>query len=311
MKQAYATFCRQAPDVPLFLHDWYLDAVCTEGDWAAAVVEKGGKPVAVWPFFLKQKWGYRYVAMPPLCKMMGPCLLPEYRGGKHETALIEALLAQLPPLAAFEQDCHYPFQNWLPLYWQGFRQTTRYSYTLENTGRLEDTWNGLTSDYRNNKIPKAREYVSLDTTDDTAFFLQVHDKSFVRKGMKPPFAPDFLLRIDRALAAHGRRRMVLARDRQDGAVHSAAYLAWDDRSAWLLLAGDDPDKRASGAGMLVIWETIRYAFEELKLPVYDFAGSMIRPVERVRRQFGAVQQPYFRVRKEWSALWRLGKNWWR
>jgi hypothetical protein len=73
------------------------------------------------------------------------------------------------------------------------------------------------------------------------------------------------------------------------------------------MAGDDPALRHSGAGILLAWEAIRYTHEVLKLPIFDFAGSMILPIERVRRQFGALQKPYFRVQKEWSPLWKMGK----
>jgi hypothetical protein len=38
---------------------------------------------------------------------------------------------------------------------------------------------------------------------------------------------------------------------------------------------------------------------------------MVRSIERVRRKFGAEQQPYFRLQKEWSPLWRWGKKLWR
>jgi hypothetical protein len=307
----YEAFCQSVPDLPLFMQPWYLDAVCTHGSWRAALVEKGGKIVGVWPYYVKQRWGFQYVAMPQLCRMMGPYLLPEYRGSKHEAGLVEQLTQQFPRLAAFEQDCHYTFQNWLPLYWQGFQQTTRYSYVLDNTGDIADTWKGLAADYRNNKIPRAQEQVVLDTTDDVALFLAIHNGSFHRKKMKPPVEAAFFQRVDAALAQQGRRRMVIARDRLNGQVHAVAYLAWDNTSTWLLMAGDDPELRTSGAGVLTVWETIRYAFEDLKLPVYDFAGSMIRPVEKVRRQFGAVQRPYFRVRKEWSWLWKWGKMVWR
>ena len=314
----YALFCDNAPDLPLFMQPWYLDAVCQNGQWDVVMAEKGGQVVAVWPYFLKKKWRWHYVAMPPLARMMGPYILPEWRTTRKEASLLEELLDQLPlGLAAFEQDFNYTVQNWLPLYWRGFRQTTRYSYTLE-INDLKKVWNSFAPDYRNQKIPKAQELVEVFTSpshlpsskgdakplDD---FLEVHDLSYERKGLDPP-VPDMLMsRLDEALASRGQRAIFFAKDRKSGAIHSVAYLVWDKRSAWYLMAGDDPGLRQSGAGILLTWEAIRYTHEVLQLPVFDFAGSMIRPIERVRRQFGAVQRPYFRVQKEWSLLWKVGK----
>jgi len=113
--------------------------------------------------------------------------------------------------------------------------------------------------------------------------------------------------LDQALADHRAREIFWATDLKSGAVHSVAYLVWDKQSAYYLMAGDDPALRASGAGILLAWEAIRYTKETLGLAAFDFAGSMIRPIERVRRQFGAVQKPYFRVQKEWSMAWKVGK----
>lgn len=306
-KDAYRDFCQSAPGLPLFLHDWYLDAVCTGGEWDAAVVRKGETVVGVLPYFLKQKFLWRYVAMPPLAKMMGPFLLPEYRTPRRETPLLNDLIEQLPPLAAFEQDFNYTAANWLPFYWRGFRQTTRYSYTLplSNIGELRDN---LAPDYRNNKLPKAARQVKVHTGDDLELFYRVHNGSFRRQGLAAPFSFAFIQRLDQALAARRAREIFWASDLKTGAIHSAAYLAWDKQSAYYLMAGDDPGLRASGAGILVAWEAIRYTLETLELPVFDFAGSMIQPIERVRRQFGAMQKPYFRVQREWSPLWKAGKT---
>lgn len=310
-RDAYAQFCDNAPDLPLFMQPWYLDAVCEGGHWDVALLEKGGRVVAVWPYFLKKKGWWRYVAMPQLARMMGPYLLPEWRIPRKEMSILADLLDQIPPgLAAFEQDFNYTAQNWLPLYWRGFRQTTRYSYIL-SVNDLDAVWKNIAPDYRNQKIPKAHELVEVRKGGALDSFMEIHDLSYERKGLEAPVKHEFLRRLDEALAQHGQREIFFATDRHTGAVHSVAYLVWDTHSAYYLMAGDNPALRHSGAGILLTWEAIRHTNEVLKLPVFDFVGSMIRPIERVRRQFGAVQKPYFRVQKEWSPVWKVGKMLWR
>lgn len=310
-RDAYTHFCDLAPDLPLFMQPWYLDAVCEDGSWEAALVEKAGRVAAVWPYFLKKKWGWQYVAMPPLARMMGPYLLPEWRTTRKEFSILEDLLEQMPKgLAVFEQDFNYTAQNWLPLYWRGFRQTTRYSYFLK-INDLDEIWKSLAPDYRNQKTPKAQEQVEVKTGGSLDDFLDVHDRSYDRKGLDPPVSHTLLSRLDTALGSRRQREFFFAQDRKTGAIHSVAYLVWDKQTAWYLMAGDDPGLRQSGAGILLTWEAIRYTHEVLKVPNFDFAGSMIRPIERVRRQFGAEQKPYFRVQKEWSPVWKLGKMLWR
>ncbi|MFN0016415.1 MAG: GNAT family N-acetyltransferase [Saprospiraceae bacterium] len=307
-KQAtYRQFCEAAPELPLFMHDWYLDAVCGEGNWDAVFARKGERTVGVLPFFLKKKLWWRYVAMPPLCRMMGPYLLPEYRAPRKEMPLLQELVGQLPRLAAFEQDFNYSAQNWLPFHWRGYTQTTRYSYTLPLTD-LKTLRANLAPDYRNNKLPKAAAKLHVRTGDDLDLFFHIHNRSYQRQGLSAPVPFDLLQRLDSTLAARGAREIFFAKDTKTGAVHSVAYLAWDRESAYYLLAGDDPALRRSGAGILIAWEAIRHAKELLGLKTFDFAGSMIEPIERVRRQFGAEPKPYFRVRKEWDWAWKIGKK---
>ena len=137
------------------------------------------------PFFFKKNWGRRYVTMTVLGRMMGPWIAPEFRTPRFETSLLDELLEQLPPLVAYSQDFHPSLSNWLPFYWRGFRQTTRYTYTLDlaDATALEA---GLAADYRNNKIPKARQLVRLDTETPLDAFYRVHNLSFERKNLRPP-----------------------------------------------------------------------------------------------------------------------------
>ena len=68
---------------------------------------------------------------------------------------------------------------------------------------------------------------------------------------------------------------------------------WDKHAAYYLLAGADPDLRNSGASSLLAWEALMRARE--RTDVFDFHGSMLRPVERFFRAFGARQTPYLSV----------------
>ena len=72
-KEKYQIFFEQHQhQLPLFIHPWYLDAVCTDGIWDAAVVEEKGEILAVLAYFRKWKYGFHYITMPPFVKFMGP-----------------------------------------------------------------------------------------------------------------------------------------------------------------------------------------------------------------------------------------------
>lgn len=298
-KAAYIEFCRQAPpDFPVFMQHWYLDAVCAGGQWDAVVVRKREQIVGVLPYFYKQKGPFRYVTMPLLGRFMGPYLLPEWRAPMKATALLKALEAALPRFWVFSQDFNYTADNWLPFYWKKYRQTTRYSYVLDLRQSLETLRDNLAADYRNQKIPKAQRLMELrETPMQPADFLQIHDRSYTRQGLKAPVSIAFLEKLDAALVAHGQRTILSVCNRETGEIAAVAYLIWDQQRAYYLMAGEDAAQRNSGAGILLAWEAICYAKNTLQVPVFDFAGSMQPGIERVRRQFGAVQEMYLRVRK--------------
>ena len=303
-KTRYRDFCRTAPDVPVFAQAWYLDACATGGDWDVVLAEEHGRVVAALPYFYKQKGPFRYVTMPPFVKMLGPYVLPEFRGVlKKEHGLLEDLIGQLPDFAAFKQNFYPTATNWLPFYWQHYRQTTYYTYRLTGLHHLPLVEAGLNRNIRRN-ILKAQQQVRVVHHGSAQQFYTLNKMSFDRQGLPMPYSWAQFERHDAALAANGARQMFFALDAQER-IHSAAYLIWDSQAAYYHLSGDDPALRESGAGILLIWEAIRYASEVLGLACFDFEGSMLPAVERIRVQFGAVQTPYFFVWKYNSRAFEL------
>ena len=304
VKAHYRDFCSGAPDVPVFAQPWYLDACTHGGEWNVVLAREAGRVVAALPYFYKQKGPFRYITMPPFVKWLGPYLLPEFRGQllkEHE--LLQVLLAQLPDCAAFKQNFFPTVTNWLPFYWEKYHQTTFYTYRLHQLRDLEQVQAGLGTGIRRD-IRRARQRVRVVHDLPLDEFYRVNLLSFTRQGLPAPYSAAQFQRLDAALATAGARQLFFAIDEQ-ARVHSVAYLTWDATTAYFLLAGDDPALRASGAGVLLAWEAIRYASEVLNLDCFDFEGSMLPGVERMRVRFGAVQTPYFFVWKYNSRVFEL------
>jgi lipid II:glycine glycyltransferase (peptidoglycan interpeptide bridge formation enzyme) len=300
--ETYRRLCRTAADLPLFSQDWHLDAVSGDGEWNVALVRRDGRVIASLPYCIKRKWGFRYIYMPHFTKTMGPYIAPEYRGTSGERRIMEELIGQLPEVDGFKQDFHYSISNWLPFHWRGYRQTTRYTYLLD-VGDLNGVFDGINRNMRRN-IQKAERQLTVTYEGSLEDFYRINRMSFERQGIPIPYSFEMLRRHDEALAAHNARQIFFAIDDRQR-IHSAAYLVWDRRSSYYHLAGDDPELRHSGAGIFLIWKAIQYTNEQLGLPTFDFEGSMIRNIEHIRSQFGARQQPYHRVWKYHSRLYRV------
>lgn len=299
---AYRQFCNTVADLPVFAQDWYLDAVCSEGVWDAAVVSENGTIAGVLPYFLKQRYGFRYITMPPFVKHLGPFLAPEWRVLKHEHRLYAELIAQLPKIHGFIQDFHPSVANWLPFHWSGYRQTTRYVYQLDIRD-MDRVRAGINRNMRRN-IQKAEDLLTVNHDGSLEEVYRLNRLSFDRKNLGLPYSFEQFRVHDEALAAHQARYLFFARDPQ-GRIHSAAYLIRDRHTAYYHICGDDPALRQSGSGILLIWRAIQFAAEVLQVAVFDFEGSMLPEVEAIRRQFGAHQTPYFRIWKYNSPLFKL------
>lgn len=280
--------------MPVFMQDWYLDAVCENGAWSGIVGEENGKQVAAWPFFVKRKYGFCYITMPLLVKYMGPWRALPARDLNTGHTLYTAMSTALPKVDMFKQNFHYSVTNWLPWYWQGFRQQAHYTYLLDIQD-LNRVNQGINRNMRRN-IQGAQQTLRLVLDNDPERFWALNELSFTRKQLRPPYSKALFLRHDAALGMQGQRQIFFAVD-EHGRTHSGAYLIWDAHSAYYHLSGDDPALRQSGSGIWLVWEAIRYAQEVLELGLFDFEGSMLPEVEAIRRQFGALQTPY-------SFIWR-------
>jgi hypothetical protein len=290
-------------ELPLCFQPWYLDAVCAEGSWDVALVEENGKIAGVWTWFKKSFLGIPYITMPHFTKWMGPWLHPDRRGRLTEDIeRLEIMLGQLPSVVKLNQHCHPEFQNWLPLYWQGFQQTTRYTYILV-IDDLEQVQAGFNRSVRRN-IKKGDTLLKLEERQSLPEFYRMLGKSFERQSLSLPYGYPLFERHILSLIDHNAVKLFWAVD-EEGRLHGVSVLTWDKHRAYYHLGGDDPLFRESGVGQYLTWKAMVYAHQHLPGRIFDFQGSMLKGVEVVRRNFGAVQEPYFSIRKGPFGQFRL------
>ena len=301
----YRTFSRSQPDMPIFTKDWFLDAVYAD-EWDVVTVERDGKIVASMPYLLKKKAFFKYIAQHFFTQTMGPYFIPELRYINMEMKLMKELIDQLPPFDGFEQNFHHSITNWLPFKWEGFQQTTQYTYIIEDITDINKVWEGFSSNYRNT-IRKAESQVEVVTDRSLEEFYDTVKMTFDRQGMKMPYDLDFLERFDSRLYMECRNKIFFAQDKK-GQIHSVLYLTLGDEYAYLHQAGSNPEFRSSGADTFLVWEAIKYASQQEKLKGFDFQGSVLPSIEKVRRRSGAIQKPYFRVWKHNSKMYKLLKK---
>jgi hypothetical protein len=281
---AYDRFVAESPQGSVFCTSWWLDAVAP-GAWRAHEVEEKGRIVAAWPTVVRHtRLGKLHVGA-PLTPFLGP-LLPPGEGARRrsrELRLVDSLLERIGRYAHLEARCNPAFDYWTPLRWQGFEQTTQYTWRLLELDDLEVVFSGFRENIRGHVRAAEKNGMSVGEAE-LEDLLVVHRRRFARE-------PQGIARIDAAARERGARTVLAARD-VDGTVRAAGYFVHDQRFTTYLLAATDAEVR--GAASLVLWEAIKRA--SARGTAFDFEGSMLPQVEPFVRSFGGVPTPYSVVR---------------
>ncbi|MBL6448335.1 peptidoglycan bridge formation glycyltransferase FemA/FemB family protein [Fulvivirga sp. 29W222] len=309
-KLKYKEFCKNLDDLPIFSQDWWLDAVCQPQHWDVSVYEKGGKTVGVWPYFKTSKVGQEMLIMPPLTKFLGvyidyPKNMNHSSRGSYEKEVVSGLLKGLP-YKHLDQNFHYSFTNWLPLFWSGFSQQTHYSYCLDGNDST-NIFKQFKSQTKRD-IRKAEKELTISESEDPKVLYQLVEQTYQSKGKNAPYSFEALQTLDQKCKEKESRKILLAKDGNNN-VHSAIYLVWDKTSYYYLISGTNTSFKGSNANSLLIWHAIQEAISVGK--TFDFEGSMVQSIERYFRSFGANQKPYFNLKHskpKWLKLYFFLKN---
>jgi len=303
---SYREFCRSKQNLPVFLYDWWLDAVCGEKNWDIAVVKPDNELLAFQPFYKKKVLWYDISILPQLTQFLGPWI--NYPGdlklsnkAEYEKKMMNELISQLPKTHCFEQNFHYSVENWLPFYWKGYEQTTRYTYIIEDITHPDRIFENFSPAKRKN-IRKAEELVEIKYDLCSDDFFEHHKMTLAKQGLQISYTKDLFKRIYDSAYSHNAGKSIYAVDKT-GVIHSALFVVWSKYSAYDLISSIDPDHKNSESASLLVWEMIKYLSG--KTYRFDFEGSMIESVERSFRQFGTVQKAYFNIGKCNSFSYKL------
>jgi len=290
----------------IFQQPWWLEAV-VPGAWEEVCLRDQEKIIARWPYIKKKKYFCDVISMPMLTQHLGPFLAPIH--GKYcnmlsrQHEILNELIEQLPSYDFLIQNFHYSLTNWLPFYWKNYKQTTKYTYVLNEIKNHELVWNNFRENIRR-EIRKGQKGLEVKTDLGLDKLYETCKKTYDRQNQQIPYSFDLLRRIDEACASRNYRITLFAIDDKQN-IHSAIYIVFDQNSAYYLIGGGDPFLRTSGAHSLLMWEAIKHVSQFVDK--FDFEGSMVQPIERFFRSFGAQQVPYFHVTSARNKLNILNK----
>ena len=133
----------------------------------------------------------------------------------------------------------------------------------------------------------------LSKLEKIVFEAQARDD--VENAQMDLYKEELIRNIYSACLKNNSGKLFMAKD-PEGRIHAGALIIWDEESAYYLLGGSDPELRNSGATSFCLWEAIKFFKDKTKK--FDFEGSMIQPVEKFVRAFGAKQIEFYKVEKQ-------------
>ncbi len=279
--------------------DW-LDRVCGANNWGACIAfDKGGTVTGMMPYCFKRYLGKLVIRMPTLTPFLDVWI--NYPHGMRSTAsqirfrrkVMKELITGLPATFYFSQQYSYSLTDWLPFYWQGFRQTTMYSYVFPAGKSVDVVWHEMKPETRNMLRRAARELKVVGSPDIDSFY-QLNEESYRRKGLVIPYTKSFLLDLFNRFQAIGQAHIYFAEDANG--VGCAGILVFSDHATdYYLASGFDKKWAPPGAVQLLLWHAIKSALGRGKS--FDFEGSMIPSIAAMFKGFGADQLAYSKIFK--------------
>lgn len=246
------------------------------------------------PFLYGYKLGLKYILQPQLTPWCGPWINPQLDFADRQTALGNLALQLRNQRSMICMQCFPPeATDWQPFRWEGFRQTTRYTYRFPSLADPDALYRSSARLRRRyDKEVEAAclvdEHLSLDD------FVPFHIDYYCRRGERD-WIPEALIRnvVSESLS---RKQGLLwgLRRRSDGALMAAWFVAYDRQCAWSLLLAIGSEA-PHGSMSYLIWQMLRRLSSLTQS--FDFEGGMDANLAFFYSSFGTVQTPYHCIYK--------------
>lgn len=302
IKEEYIEFCKKEP-IPIYSQYFYLDAVCGRDNWDVLLFKKGGEIFASFPFYKKKKAIFKGIAQPKLTQFLGPYIkYPKGQGSykklSWEKEIMDYFIKHLPKFDFFDIAFDYSITNWLPFYWQGFKQSTKYTYIIKKDANIDK----LETNNRKRRRKKALKLgVEIIQSSNVEQFYKLNKLTFIRQQRDIAYDLEFIKNLYNKLNQHNAVKMLFAK--YQNRIIAANFLVEDKSCVYYLMGGIEPKYGDIGAMDLIQYESIKYAL--LKGKSFDFEGSMVESIEKYFRSFGAIQKPYLEIKKINSKILKL------
>ncbi len=213
----------------VFAQRWWIEAA-TGGQGQRLGCFTGDRLLSGLPVWSTTMFGIRRLRQPPLTPYWGP-IFGKLDGGyttqlNTQMSILRAFAEVLLPWPDITMQWHPSVMNWLPFFWQGYTQTTRYTYRVERLREFPLHDDGFQKSVRQ-KLRSARQR-ALTVQDDVA--VETVTGMFLRTMARQGMSGDSEVltawsRLAPAARAHGCLFTTAVRD-DEGNAHTARAMVW-------------------------------------------------------------------------------------
>ncbi|HFA51794.1 MAG TPA: GNAT family N-acetyltransferase [Bacteroidetes bacterium] len=300
-KDIYRNFCKKQKDVPVFIQPWWLDLDAGAENWDVVLVENNKQIVGAFPFcFTKLKF-FKGIGMPPVAPYQGYYIVYKKEQTKVSTRLaweqkiIKSIFTNLPEHTFFYQHFFPEIKNWMPLYWLGYKQTSKYSFLIKNIKHPANVFSGFEQRARK-AIRKAENILTVSEETNSGGLIDLIQLTYQKQNINPPYDFNKLKKLTEEAVAKKVAKIYVAKD-GPGNIHAASFAVWHRSRAYYIIQASQPKYISEGGASLLVWHAIKDA-SEAGLEKFDFTGSMMPNIEKFLRSFGAVPVQRHYISKE-------------
>ncbi len=295
-KETYRQFCQNSKRPLIFQTPKWLDAVAGEDNWDVVLTFNGTLLSGAFPFVTNSKLGLKQITLPFLTPYLGPIVIYPVdlkldNQLSFKRKVISSLVSQLPKTDRFITQTDFEFDYWLPFYWNGCQQTTRYTYLIDTSQEEKAILNGFKPNIKKH-IRKSEELFEVKEASSIDALFYLHQADLNTKGIELLFSKEEFEKLDAAIS--GQRKIIHAYDKV-GEVVCAFYIVFDHQYAHYLIGAVKDDFRNSGVMSLLMWESIKEA--KKRNLTFNFEGSMNKNIERFFASFGGQLTPFMKISK--------------
>jgi len=305
-KELYKKICSQYSDIPLFLQDWWLDAVCNE--WDVAIAKSGEQIAGIWPYQIEQKMGVNILRTPKLTPYQGPFIfypadVKESNKDGFEHEIVTELLRQIPKYKVWNLALQPGFKQAGILKSKGLQTQVQQTFLIDLARDEQTIFSNLKENLRRNIRAGEKGITITNDPECVELLFQFQKQTLTNKGAGQAYTLQDMQRVMDACYKHEKGALWVAKAEEK--ILAAVWNVWDKNCGYYLMGAQNPEIENNNKAMSVLlWHSIKQARERGNT-TFDLEGSMDQGVERFFRNFGGKRELYMVLLKNDSLLWQL------